>query len=336
MKNIAWLIALACTIIIFAALKAIGSIVVLVLVAIFLAILISPLLTLLEKIRINKFVSFGLFALVFVGVLTGLVALVYDAIASFTKDLPEYQLRYAKNIKEFNVWLSQYTTFQLKFALFDSVDTNKFFALVTSFLKQTSAAISNSFMVFLLVMFMLIEAQTFDDKIKYLAKTSPNTLHVTTKFVIKLKRYLAIKTISSIATGGIVYIFLLVMDVPYAALWGTSAFLLNYIPTFGSIVAAVPAIFVALVTKDVQTAGFVAVFYLVLNVLIGNFIEPKFLGDGLEISIFVVVVSLLFWGYIFGVGGMFLAVPLTMSVKLALQANPRTRFLAVLLSNKAE
>ena len=112
--------------------------------------------------------------------------------------------------------------------------------------------------------------------------------------------------------------------------------MLNFIPTIGSIIAAVPALLVALLLNDAASCAWTAALYLAVNTVIGNFIEPKFLGKGLGISTLVVLLSLLFWGFLFGIGGMFLAVPLTMSLKIALDANPSTKFIAVLLSDKLE
>ena len=131
----------------------------------------------------------------------------------------------------------------------------------------------------------------------------------------------------------IVWGFLILFDVPHALLWAVLAFILNYIPTIGSIIAAIPAILVSLAVNDISATLWLTLIYLVVNISIGNFIEPRFLGKGLGISTLVVILSLLFWGFIFGIGGMFLAVPLTMSIKIALDANPRTKFISILLIN---
>ncbi|MBR2158757.1 MAG: AI-2E family transporter, partial [Campylobacter sp.] len=102
------------------------------------------------------------------------------------------------------------------------------------------------------------------------------------------------------------------------------------------IIAAVPAILVSLAVNDLSATLWLTLIYLVVNIAIGNFIEPRFLGKGLGISTLVVILSLLFWGFVFGIGGMFLAVPLTMSIKIALDANPNTKFISILLSNKVK
>ena len=125
------------------------------------------------------------------------------------------------------------------------------------------------------------------------------------------------------------------LNVPYFLLWGIVAFVLNYIPTIGSVVAAIPALFLAL-TIDMGVFCWVLGLYLVVNIAIGNIIEPRFLGTGLDISPIVVLFSLLLWSYIFGIGGMFLAVPLTMSIQIALVSSSRTKFISVMLGNKVK
>jgi predicted PurR-regulated permease PerM len=109
------------------------------------------------------------------------------------------------------------------------------------------------------------------------------------------------------------------------------AFLLNFVPTIGSILAAIPAVLLALVQIDLQSALLVALGYLVVNTLVGSILEPKIMGYGLGLSTLVVFVSLVFWGWVLGPVGMFLSVPLTMSLKIALDTNPQTRPIAIML-----
>ncbi len=335
-QSINWLVAIACTVVIGAALNVAQSLVIPLLLAVFIAILVSPAVALLARFRINRAVSFALFVLVFFALIYGFFALLYNAVMSFAHDMPSYQARFVQTLARFNDWVGGFSQIHLDLAILNEIDLNRVFGFTSALLKQTSSLITNAFLVCLLTLFMLTESQICHDKVLYLARTRPQTTEIIQKFTANLKRYLIIKTISSIVTGVLLFFVLVFLDVPYAALWGVVAFVLNYIPTFGSIIAAVPAVFVSLVTADLQTTLLVCVFYLVINIAIGNFIEPKFLGEGLGLSIIVVILSLLFWGLILGVGGMFLAVPLTMSLKIALASSERTKFIAVMLSNKVE
>ena len=183
---------------------------------------------------------------------------------------------------------------------------------------------------------MVFESSVIDEKIRYFSQSSRATHTFVKKFASSLKKYLLIKTIASACTGALIGLGLWALGVPYAALWGILAFVLNFIPTIGSIVAVFPTLFVTLSTMDISSSIWTIAIYLVVNVAIGNIIEPRFLGQGLGLSTISVLAGLLLWGFVLGIGGLFLAVPLTMSLQIALASNDKTRFIATLLSNKVE
>jgi predicted PurR-regulated permease PerM len=144
-------------------------------------------------------------------------------------------------------------------------------------------------------------------------------------------RYLAIKSVASLGTGALSAIWLAILGVDYPLLWGLFAFLLNYVPNIGSIIAAVPTVLFTFVQLGPASAAWAALAYTVVNVTVGSIIEPRFMGRGLGLSTLVVFVSLVFWGWILGPVGMFLSVPLTMTAKIALDSDDGTRWMAVLL-----
>jgi predicted PurR-regulated permease PerM len=126
---------------------------------------------------------------------------------------------------------------------------------------------------------------------------------------------------------------LILLDIHYAVLWGVVAFLLNFIPNIGSILAAVPAVLMAMVQYNFGTALAVAGVYLAVNVTIGSILEPRIMGKGLGLSTLVVFLSLIFWGWLLGPVGMLLSVPLTIMVKIVLNAKEDTKWIATLLGN---
>jgi predicted PurR-regulated permease PerM len=144
-----------------------------------------------------------------------------------------------------------------------------------------------------------------------------------------------IKTLTSLATGIAITIWMLILGVDYPLLWGFLAFMLNYIPTIGSIIAAIPTALLALVQLGSGYMVLVLIGYLVVNITIGNFIEPKVMGRGLGLSTLVVFLSLVFWGYILGPVGMLLAVPLTMILKIALGSSEETSWIATMLGSES-
>ena len=129
---------------------------------------------------------------------------------------------------------------------------------------------------------------------------------------------------------------MLAIGLDYALLWGVLAFMLNFVPNIGSIIAAVPAILLALVQLGFLGALGVGAVFMLANVILGSVLEPKYMGQGLGLSTLVVFLSLLFWGWVFGPVGMLLSIPLTIMLKLALQTNLQTQWIAVLLGSYDE
>jgi predicted PurR-regulated permease PerM len=189
------------------------------------------------------------------------------------------------------------------------------------FLKSFTAILSNSFIIFFGVTFMLFEMSNLKDK--------ESTF---TTFSQKINHYLAIKTVVSLVTGIVVALGLTLLNVEFALFLGLLAFLLNYIPSFGSILAAIPAVLVALIGVDVMSVFWVMGLYISVNLIMGNIVEPHYMGKSLGLSVVVVLFSLLFWGWVLGPVGMFLAVPISMTIKVALEMHSSTKFIATLFS----
>ena len=146
-----------------------------------------------------------------------------------------------------------------------------------------------------------------------------------------LQGYLAVKTFTSLTTGTIAGLGCLVLGVPYPLIFGLIAIVLNYVPALGSIIAAIPAIILALLLNGWENAMFVLMVYLAVNVTIGNLLEPQIMGRRMGLSPLVVFLSLVFWGFILGPVGMFLSVPVTMIVKILLEGTEDLRWLGVIL-----
>ncbi|MGL4899754.1 MAG: AI-2E family transporter, partial [Shewanella sp.] len=156
------------------------------------------------------------------------------------------------------------------------------------------------------------------------------------RFLQSVNQYMVIKTLVSLATGVIVGVGLALIGVNYALLWAVIAFLFNYIPNIGSIIAAIPAVMLAFIQLGPAAAGGTAMLYIAANMVMGNFVEPKFMGRGLGLSTLVVFLSLIFWGWLLGSVGMLLSVPLTMVVKIALESSQSGSWLAILLSDDVD
>ena len=218
--------------------------------------------------------------------------------------------------------------------LMPSIDARYVLQLVTSMLGSLGGIFSNAFVILIGVLFMLLETSRFPAKIQaVLGKSTPGIEH-TRVIIANMRRYMVIKTATSLLTGVLVTIFLSLIGISYPLLWGLLAFLFNYVPNIGSILAAVPPVVLAVVESGsgLGPAAITAIGFVAINCLISFAIEPRYMGQGLGLSTLVVFLSLVFWGWVLGPVGMLLSAPLTMIIKIVLADYEDTRWIAVLMS----
>ncbi len=213
--------------------------------------------------------------------------------------------------------------------ILDYISPDAALGLAAGVLTGVRDLFGNAFLILFLTVFMLFEIPSLRAKLETLGAVrgaGPSIPEI-------VRGYLVIKTLTSLATGILIGLLLTFLGVDFAALWGLLAFLLNYIPQIGSFVASIPAVLLTLLQDGVGLALLVAAVFMAVNVAIGNGVEPRILGQGLGLSTLVVFLSLILWGWLLGPVGMLLAVPLTTTVKIALEGHERTRAAAVLLGS---
>lgn len=206
----------------------------------------------------------------------------------------------------------------------------------TVILSNLQSLFKNIVLILIAMIFMLIEAGCFKYKLNILSEANPATKVSVDKFLHSLRKYIWNKTLISLATGIVITIIVSAIGLDFALLWGLLAFLLNFIPTIGSIIASIPAIILALVQLGPGYALMVLLGYLATNFIIGNILDPRIMGYSLGLSTLVVFMSLIFWSWVFGFIGMLLAVPLTMTVKIGLESSHNLKHLALLMSSNRE
>jgi len=204
------------------------------------------------------------------------------------------------------------------------------------FFSKLGGIVSKEFTFILLTIFLLTELKSISLKMKAFSLGANDSTDYLKSIGDSIRHYLSIKTVTSLFTGVLIAIGLALIGVDYPILWGLVAFLLNYIPNIGSVIAAIPAVALALIQLGYDGALWTAGIFIVVNIVIGNIVEPKMMGKGLGLSTFVVFFSLIFWGFILGPIGMFLSVPLTIIIKLMTMRNPNTKWIAILLGNGEE
>jgi AI-2 transport protein TqsA len=307
------------------------SVIVLFLVSVFLAVLGTPPVLWMQRRRVPSVLA----ALIVIGAMVAILlsagVLVGASLGDFTSNVPVYQVRLQEQIQSLKVFLAGKGIENVDKILTDYVNPAALMRLTASLLSGLGSALSNIFLILLIVTFILLEAPSFPNKLKAAFGGRLRGSHSFTKFTEDIYRYVVVKTGVSASTGILTGVWLVILGVDYPVLWGFLSFLLNYVPNLGVVIAAVPPVLLALVQYGLGRALLVAAGYLAVNIVVGTILEPRIVGRGVGLSTLVVFLSLILWGSIFGLVGMVLCVPITMTLKFALETNEQTRWLAVLL-----
>jgi AI-2 transport protein TqsA len=325
------LLVIAALVVISAGIQAAQAVVVPFLLAIFIATIAATPVFWLEQRRVPAWLAILVVMLGIIVALLGVGALAAQSVGEFTAKLPFYQDRLADLLRLIVLRLEPFGIDVSTDLVLAHLDPGMALALAGNTLRGLGGVLSNGFLILLTVIFILSEAASFPRKLREVLGHPDRDMPYFARFADNVNRYIGIKTTISVATGVIVGLSLALIGVDFPILWGLVAFLFNYVPNIGSIIAAVPAVLLALIQLGPGAAIMVTVVFLVTNMVMGNALEPRYMGRGLGLSPLVVFVSLVFWGWMLGPVGMLLSVPLTMTAKIALEANPSTRWLALLL-----
>jgi predicted PurR-regulated permease PerM len=330
------LITVAAFVVVVAGMRAGSDIIVPFLLALFIAIICAPALDWLERLGLPRAAAMIVVVAAVIAFGIGITGLVGSSLNQFTASLPEYTQRLNGYTHAVENWLdNRGVPFDAR-ELRSLIDASRVLKLAADIFNSFGGVLTNAFLIFLTVVFILFEMGSFAIKVRAVVDDPDDALARFGNVTGSIKRYLAIKTMTSLLTGAVIGISLAFVGVENAVLWGLLAFMLNYVPNIGSIIAAVPAVLFALVQIGVGGALATAAVFAVVNVIIGSVLEPRLMGRGLGLSTLVVFVSLVFWGWVLGPVGMFLSVPLTMTVKIALDAREGTRWMAVMLGSGHE
>ncbi|OOF54381.1 hypothetical protein BKK56_09680 [Rodentibacter genomosp. 2] len=331
------LLGIAAVIIILAGIKLAAEIVVPFLLALFIAIICSPIINAMTARRIPHWLAIVLLFVLISLIFFFLLGLINSSVREFTQSIPQYKTLLSERVNDLMA-LAQRFNLPVYFSretIQENFDPSIIMNFVSRVLLNFSGVVSNVFVLVLVVIFMLSEAPTMKHKVALVISSTPNDVEKEERHINRILQgvigYLGIKSITSLLTGIAVFILLEVCDVQYAILWATLSFLLNYIPNIGSIIAAIPIIVQALLLNGFGIGFGVTVGVIAINMVIGNILEPKMMGQRLGLSTLVVFLSLLFWGWLLGTVGMLLSVPLTMALKIALESDPNTVKYAALL-----
>ena len=335
------LLTLALLIIVIGGLQLAEVVVVPFLLSVFLSILGMPPYNWLRKHGWPSALALLVVLLGFGGLIVGLGIVVVGSATAFSQALPEYDEGIVVLLEDVESSLASIeilrnlgVNFEFSSIVADVIDPARILQFSGALLLTVTNFLSSFVIVFLMMIFILTEASGFPAKVRSAFGEGSGKLLQFSSVMTQVHRYLIIKTIVSLATGLVLGTWVWVLGVDFPILWGVLAFLLNYIPNIGSILAAVPPLTVALIQPQgggVTLCLLVIAGFAVANIVIGNFVEPSLMGKRLGLSTLVVFLSLVFWGWVWGGVGMLLSVPLTMVVKILLENTDEYRWIAVLL-----
>ena len=323
-------VTLAAVVLVLAGLQAAKAIVVPFLLATFIAIIGASPMFWLQRKGLPAWLALLIVILLVLLVGSLMAGLVLSSVRDLSGSLPAYEIKLQELTAMTVAWLQKLGLKVSAPVLTELFDPGAAMKLVSTMLNALGNVVTNGFLVLMTVVFMLLEASSFPIKLRTILGGDASLGQLDT-FVSNVKHYMLIKTLVSLATGALVTILVATLGVDLPLLWGLLAFALNYVPNIGSIIAGLPAVLLTLVQLGPLRALMMATGYVVINLLIGGLLEPRFMGRGLGLSTLVVFLSLLFWGWLLGPVGMLLSVPLTMTAKIALDSRDDTRWLAVIL-----
>ncbi len=309
------------------------SVVVPVIFAIFLTILIQPLVARLNR-RLPYWLSLVIVLLGFTVAIAFVGVALVTSISNVGAALGEYSAK-IENVFSRAVAFAKARGLDLeqpKFGVEENI--SKVMAFVGVGLSSVFSILAQASVVVVLTVFALIEGRAFGDKIRsaFGPEEAREILDVLEPIGESIQQYLRTKTLVSLVTGTVAYIACLAIGIDFAFVWGTMVFLLNFLPYFGPAVAVIPAILVAFLQYDTPTRGIVAIFVLgVVQWLSGSVIEPQIMGRRLRVSVLFLLISMIFWGWFWGLAGVVLAIPLASAAVIACAHIERLKPIAALL-----
>ncbi len=303
--------------------------------AIFLSFVLSPALDFMNRLKIPKSVSL-IFIIIFAFLVIYLLGLLfYSSGKAFASELPNYNQKIGSILAPIQDQIKRIVPEWEPVDWVGQLDVSKIGGVFISSLGPFFAFMSNLFLVFIFLIFILAGRGNLKKKIRncFDDKRSLQIVDIIQNIDVQIQKYLFIKTVISFATGVFATVVLLIFGVDFAIVFGFFTFILNYIPNIGSIIAtALPVAFAAFQFETLWPAFLIFLILGSIQMTLGNFVEPRVMGQGLGLSTLVVLFFLFFWGWLWGIGGMILAVPTAAIIKIVCRNIPPLNFVAELMS----
>jgi len=292
----------------------------------------APVVRVMARRKIPTFISTTVVLMVFIGVCFGGALFLNGRVQALIESFPRYQARFAELLVE----ISQ--SFNLPKYVVSNIDPGP---MIGKYLLSLSTFfvgfVSNLILVVIFLVFLLSSAPYFERKIEraFSKKHSRKVIHLLHTISVQIGRYLALQFMISAITGVLVWLALKSIGVDFSITWGALAFVLNFIPTVGSIVASVPPVALSFVQFHPQMAPVVITALALFGIqqVMGNLIAPKIMGENLNLSPIVILLSLLFWGWLWGITGAILSIPIASAIKIICENVEQLKFIGVLMGS---
>ncbi len=323
--------------------KAASSVIIPMVIAFFVFIIINPLLSRMDKLHVPRLISMLIVLLIVVAVFMIFLYIFFvmvNMLMNPETGVPAYAIKVNQLDTMLSTWLAPYLDENPDtFSILSWLNINWYSVLMTSLASISSkfiSVLSDALLVFVYLLFIIMERQTILPKL--LTSLPKGKVQRASEMVVRMNkqtsRYLLMKMFISILTGVLFYFAAIISQLDFALVWGVLAVVLNFIPTIGSIVCTAGAIAMAIIQFSPDWGSILLVAFLMISIemVLGNIIDPRLQGVQLNISPLVILISLALWGYVWGLVGMFLAVPLTSMIQIICANVPSLRPIAILLS----
>jgi predicted PurR-regulated permease PerM len=331
-RLIALLLAIITVVAVGFVLKAAQSVILPLVLAWLLYFIFAPVVRMLTRRKIPTPLSTAFVLALFIGVCFAGAMFINGRIMNFIAAYPRYQVRFDELLQ------TLVQTFDVPRSVFGQIDLG---SIVGRYVLSLSgffvSFVSNLVLVAIFLVFLLLGSPYFGVKIRlsFSERNARKVLHVMNSIALQIGRYLTLQTLISLATGFLVWFALDRIGVDFPVTWGALAFVLNFIPTIGSVIASIPPILLALVQfqPDFGPVVVTAIALLVIQQTMGNIVAPKVMGDQLNLSPVVIMASLLFWGWLWGPTGAILSVPIASSIKIICDNVEKLKVIGIMMES---
>jgi len=333
--SVRFVILTAGIVIIITAIYAAASFLVPILLSVLFAVIFWPPLVWLEKKGLSSGLALGVVLLGVILIALVILGFLWITIGSFGDSMPGYREGLNRQLLALGDMLRAMGIDPQESQMLGGESTINPSAILGFVASALGQLFTSGFIILFYVIFMLVEGNSFQNKVKSAFSDNAYAYDYVSRVTSSLQYYLVIKTRINLITGAVITGSLWLIGLDFALLWGFVAFMLNYVPNFGSIIAAIPAVIMAFIQfgPSVELLLVIGV-YLAVNILVGYWLEPKMMGQGLGLSALVVLVAVVFWGWILGPVGLILSIPITVTLKIFMESYEGSRWLATLMGSE--